>query len=257
MVFNIQTYIEDYLQKRAIADPDSYAVRVANLYYRNRALGSEAHFLASLRRVRTLLFTVNRISDRSQFESELLARLDNRFEKKALRASAQFPGGTKTETRRIGQLPRITIEAIIAEFKCAIEARAVDIFWLSRKKGRLRSRPEGIAQALFATFSRAILASRGYTLREFASGVGFVDVGVIVSRSLHIVEFKILKAHFTGPAQVAAYMRNEGRRRAHLVVIDARPPDKKKPIPARVATSAGEVIVRAIDINPLPPSRAG
>lgn len=255
MLFTIQTYLEDYLQKRNVTDPDSYAVRIANLYYRGRASMPRAQFLSALRRVRTLLFTTNAITDRSRFELELLSRLDNRFKKKASSHSAHFPGGATQESRSLNRLPRLTIQAILAQFGSAIQARAIDVFWLSRKKGKLRSRPEVIAKGLFATFANAVLRGRGHLLREFASGVGFVDIGVVISRSLHIVEFKVLKNRFAGPAQIAVYMANEGRRQAHLVVIDARAPSRKQALPDRVTTPAGTVLVRRVDINPTPPSR--
>lgn len=256
MLFTIQTYLEDYLQKRNIADPDSYAVRVANLYYQNRASLPGAKFLGALHSLRTLLFITNHISDRPQFESDLLRRLDSRFKKKAFSSSVPFPGGTTSESRKLTRMPRLTIQAILHEFEAAIEARAIDVFWLSRRKGKLRSRPEAIAQGLFATFSKGVLRDRGHLLREFASGVGFVDVGVIIAKRLHLVEFKVLKDGFTGPAQLAVYMANEARHEAHLVVIDARAPSRKQPLPARVSTKAGTVLVRRIDINPTPPSRA-
>ena len=51
---------------------------------------------------------------------------------------------------------RRSIAALLNEFRHAVEARAIDSFWISRKKRRLRARPETIAQALLAVFAKAV-----------------------------------------------------------------------------------------------------
>jgi len=117
---------------------------------------------------------------------------------------------------------RRSILALLAEFKKAVEARAVDAFWISRTKHRLRLKPEKIAQTLLAIFAKGALGRQGLVLREFASGIGFVDVGIAFASVLHLIELKILKGQLTGANQLAAYMRTEGRNEGWLVLIDTR-----------------------------------
>ncbi len=166
-----------------------------------------------------------------------------------------FPGGTQVERKRLQSLPRVTIGELINKYKLAIEARAVDSFWLSRKKGQLRRRPEKIAQSHFALFTKGVLDGRaGIVLREFSSGIGVVDIGVIFYSTLHLVEMKILKAKFTGAEQLEQYMRTEGRNEGHLLVIDTLKPSSKFELPARFESSSGTIKVYRVDVNPIPPS---
>lgn len=256
MLFTIQTFLEDYLSRRNISDPDGYAVRVANLYYHDRASMETNAFSRRMRRVRTLLFINNSGIKRAEFENELLARLDKKFKKKLGADELLFPGGTVLEQRRLRRRPRITIEAILDEFRKAVEARAVDVFWESRKRGKLHRRPEKIAQGLFAVFAKAMIRDKGNIIREMLSGIGFVDVGVLISKGMHLVELKMLTGVFVGPDQLAHYMALEGRQRGHLIVIDARRPGKKADLPSTIRVPPGIVNVCLVDINPVAPSRA-
>ncbi len=103
---------------------------------------------------------------------------------------------------------------------------------------------------------KGVLDGRGNVLREFASGVGYVDIGIFLS-TLHIVEMKILKTGaLVGPAQLDQYLRNEGRTEGWLVVMDARRPDRKPPLPGVVRLTGRRIAhVIVVDINPRPPSR--
>jgi hypothetical protein len=255
MLFTIQAYLEDYLNKRRITDPDAYAVRVANLYYHHRATMETDAFARRMKRIRTLLF-VNSAIKRAEFELELLARLDKRFKKKLDLGNPSFPGGTFREGKRLRRLPRLTIEALVNEFKHAVEARAIDTFWESRKSGKLRRRPEKIAQGLFATFAKGSLRAKGLVLREVVSGIGFVDLGIVISKGMHLVELKILTGKFVGPSQLAHYMALERRSRGHLLVIDALEAGKKTNLPDSVRVAQGVIRICQIDINPTAPSRA-
>ncbi len=96
---------------------------------------------------------------------------------------------------------------------------------------------------------------RGQLLREIASGVGFVDVVVRLGSVPHLVEVKILRGPFTGPAQLESYMVVENRREGWLVVFDARKPARKSLVPEVVRRPAGRVRVVVIDVNPTIPSR--
>ena len=57
-----------------------------------------------------------------------------------------------------------------------------------------------------------MLAESGLVWRELSSGVGFVDVVVVLSRIPHLIELKILKSRYHGAAQLGEYMKKESRR---------------------------------------------
>ncbi len=256
MLFTIQTYLEDYLSSRNLIDPDGYAVRLANLYFYQRSSVAAPQFLRKVRRINTALFVSNGIRSRAEFESSLVCRLDSRFKKK-LQHNPKFPGGTEAERRRLQQVPRLTIEALLGEFKHAVEARAIDMFWLSRRKGNLRPKAEKIAQGQFALFTKGVLVYRpGIVVRELSSGIGFVDIGVILSSpTLHLVEMKVLRAkEFKGAEQLEQYMKTERRNEGSLLIVDALAPDDKLDLPERIPTPSGVIRVYRVDINPLPPS---
>jgi hypothetical protein len=139
-------------------------------------------------------------------------------------------------------------------FKEAVEARGVDVFWASRKKGKLHSRSEKIAQGLLGVFCRGVLMVRGNVLREYLSGVGFVDAAILISSTIHLVEIKMLTSTFTGSDQLEEYMRIENKKKGYLVVFDALPPGKKKVIPSTLRAASGLIYVIIVDINPLAPS---
>jgi len=256
MLFTIQAYLEDYLNKRNLLDSDGYAVRLANLYFHHRPIMDIDVFLQKVRRIRTVIFANNGIGNRAEFEKALVDRLDRQFKKKLNTHNPSFPGGVEAEKKRL-QHSRRSIEALLAEFKQAVEARAIDGFWLSRTKGRLMPNPERIAQTNFALFAIGVLGDRGILLREMGSGIGFVDIGVIFSSTLHLVEIKVLTQKFLGPAQLEQYMKTEGRSKGSLLVIDTLPPKNKLDIPEEVNTPSGMIRVYRVDVNPPPPSSLG
>jgi hypothetical protein len=150
--------------------------------------------------------------------------------------------------------PRRTVSNLLREFKHAVEARAIDVFWQSRKKGNLRPKPEEIAQALFAVFTKGVLGDRGIVLREMNSGIGFVDIGVIFSSTLHLIEVKVLTGKFEGPEQLEQYMKTERRNEGSLLLVDTLESGNKLYLPELIHTSSGIIKVYQIDINPVPPS---
>lgn len=257
MIFSIQRFLEDYFERRSFSDRDHYAVSIANLYDKSRQGSTRKQFIDSMHRIRTIFYKNNPRVDRRGFESTLIDLLDSRFEKKnATKADVKFVGGLTSEKRRLGQQPRKTIAQILNVFGLAIEARAIDSFWMSRKKSQLRSRPEEIAQSLLAVFLKGVFEVRkGYVLREFQSGVGYVDLGVIRWGKMHIIEMKVITKSFTGPSQLEKYMKTEKQNTGWLVVFDARQNSKKTTIPQTISLSGGKIHVLAIDINPLPPSK--
>jgi hypothetical protein len=255
MLFTIQTYLEEYLSKRNMVDSDGYTVRLANLYFYYRSNTEDALFFSKVGHIRTVLFLNNGIEDRKDFEQSLIRRLDNKFKKKLGSNNSYFPGGTELEKENLQHLPKITIDILLNEFRHATEARAIDAFWISRIKGTLRQRPEKIAQALFTLFTKGTLINRsGILLREFQSGIGFVDVGIIFSSTLHLVEIKVITDDFTGLGQLEQYMKTEKRQEGSLLIFDSLKPDEKIDLPARINTSAGVVKIYRVDINPRPPS---
>lgn len=255
MLFTIQTYLEEYLNKRNMVDSDGYTVRLANLYFYQRSNTEDVLFYRKVGHIKTVLFLNNGIKDRKEFEQSLIHRLDMKFKKKLGSNSPNFPGGTELEKEKLHHLTKITIGMLLNEFKHATEARAIDTFWISRIKGNLRRRPEEIAKALFALFTKGTLINRpGIILSEFQSGIGFVDVGIIFSSTLHLVEIKVITKDFTGLSQLEKYMETENRHEGSLLIFDSIQPDKKKDIPGHINVSAGVVKIYRVDINPRPPS---
>lgn len=262
-VFVIQRDLEDYLARLRMDDPDQYAVRLANLYDSQRSsLQPEEDFLARMRRIRTVFFKSNRDIDRREFEKQLLVRLDRRYLKKK-DSCPEFPGGVEPERQWLARergKPR-TIARLLGAFKRGVESRGVDSFWVSRKKGKLQSRPEQIGQSLLALYAKGVLEERGgLVLREFASGIGYIDMGIAFASTLHLLELKVLTTSgLIGVAQLGRYMHNEGRGEGWLVVFDARTPRQREAGGSveRVELPEGLVHVICIDINPLPPSGSG
>jgi hypothetical protein len=100
-----------------------------------------------------------------------------------------------------------------------------------------------------------VLRDGGYVLRELESGSGYVDISILLSRVLHLVEMKILRGRLDGVEQLAVYMKQEARPEGWLIAIDARPPNRKTPVAPEIRTSSGIVRVLTVEINPTPPSR--
>jgi len=254
MLFTVQTYLEDYLRRRNINDADGYGVRLANLYFHSRSEMDTDEFLRKVRRIKTVVFVNNDIEDRAEFEKSLIGLLDKQFKKKLLSDNPSFPGGIELERNKFQRLPRKTVDTMLKEFKSAVEARAIDAFWNSRKKGTLRLKPEKIAQSLFAVFAKGVLRDRGIILREISSGTGFVDIGLVFSSTLHLIEIKMLTKHFEGIEQLNRYMHIEKRNRGYLVIIDALKPESKLKLSKSIKMPDGLIKIYIVDINPSPPS---
>jgi hypothetical protein len=82
MIFEIQSYVEDYFSHRGLHDPDQYAVRLARLYDRQRHGKTIPEFLSAMRRVRTVFYRRNDQIERDAFDRKMLTLLDGRFKKK-------------------------------------------------------------------------------------------------------------------------------------------------------------------------------
>ncbi len=254
MIFTIQHFIEDYFHRLNLSDTDQYSVRLANLYFQKRAGESSKDFLNIMHRVRTVFYKNNSNIDRSEFEANFLKLLDSRFKKKVSSRGINFPGGLLKERSHLGRVKRRTIKNILYEFKSAVEARAIDGFWLSRTKNKLRNKPEKIAQSLLAVFIKGTLGRNGLVLRELYSGIGFVDVAVIIGSTLHLMEIKIVEHSIVGVEQLGNYMQTEHKNEGWLVVFDARPEGKKIDIHTNIILPHGTVRVLLVNINPIKPS---
>jgi hypothetical protein len=88
-----------------------------------------------------------------------------------------------------------------------------------------------------------------------ASGIGFVDLAIILAGTIHLIEMKLIRTKVTGIAQLTTYMKTENRRRGWLVFFDARQLPNSARIPASITLPAGKVTVVRININPTPPSK--
>ena len=254
MIFSIQRYLEDFFERRGLRDVDQYAISYANVYDRTRP-GQAQERLKAIRRIRTAFYKNNNQLDRENFEGLLLSTLDKRFKKK-LENHDRFPGGTNKERRQILEGPRLTISSILQGFKNATEARAVDAFWKSRKNGIMHSSPETVGQSLLAVFAKGVLSGRsGLVLREVLSGIGFVDLMIILSQVPHLVEMKIVRRTLDAVAQIESYMTKEGRSVGWLLLIDARPHPRSESIPGIFRLRNGIVRTVVVEINPIPPSR--
>ncbi len=253
MIFRIQVYLEDYFNKSQLIDSDGYAVNLANMYSHDRLKIDEISFLKKVHKINTTFFANNSIDNRREIEAKLVKKLDKKFKKK--QSKTMFPGGIVKEKENFSYLPRLTINHLLDMFCSAVEARAVDQFWVSRKKGLLRDHPEKIGQGLFATFVEGSLIFRnGLSIKEFQSGIGFVDFVVVLSTIPHLIEMKVLKDSFSGANQLEQYMKTERRNRGSLLVFDSGLSQVKIDLPPRIETATGKIKVYRADINPKPPS---
>jgi hypothetical protein len=255
MIFSVQRFLEDYFQQRGLTDVDQYAIRIANLFDRYHVQDGSETFTLALRKIRTAFYRRNQQLNRRDFEAVITTLLTRRFKKKINEEQiANFKQGI-VRVRRSLRGKRRSIKVLLREFKNVVEARALDSFWISRKKGKLQHRPEAIAQALLTTFASAIVNGKGIVLREFLSGVGFVDVGVVFYGTLHLIELKLLKgANFSGASQLAHYMQAENRNKGWLVLIDTTLKRPKNVVPSVIETPAGTITTIVICINPPAPS---
>ncbi len=256
MIFSVQRFLEDYLRNRNLTDGDQYAIKLANLYARYRNENSGKGFLVRLHHVQTTFYRNNTGVNRHSLECQVLAALDQKFAKtKNVLADLFAEPSARSERLRL-RMPRRSIDTILKSFQRATQGRAIDTFWISRKAEKLRARPETIAQGLLSQFVLGVFSNgRGQLLREVNSGVGFVDVIVMLGTVHHLVEIKVQQNQFTGVAQLNSYMMNENRSTGWLVIFDARSQASKAPIPNLIKATSGTIKVIVIDINPIPPSR--
>lgn len=254
MIFSVQRYLEDLFSARGFSDPDQYAVKIANIYSTATVGVSSDQLEKSFRRVRTNFFKANSIASRKEFEAWLTKKLRTQFKKKI--SVAPFLGDLSKEKQNVSRQKRLSINFLLNAFRGCIEARTIDTFWKSRTKSRLHPKPEKIGQGLLATFLVGVLVNRpGHLIRELSSGIGFVDIAIILSTVIHLIELKVLTSStFTGIEQLETYMKIEERTSAWLIIFDANPPGKKPKIPKTVTVDSGIINIVVININPVVPS---
>jgi len=255
MIFSLQRFIEDHLQRRGLRDVDQYAVKLANAYGRERRKKADKPFLEAVHRIRTVFFRNNSQLDRRSFERSLVSLLDNEFKKKLTSQIDAFPGGVLRERRQFQRRARLSMTVVMDGFRRAIESRAIDSFWKSRRVRKLRPTPEKIGQGLFVMFAEGTLGTRGLTFREVLSGAGFVDFVILLSRTPHLIELKIMRERYEGATQLGTYMQKESRAEGWLVLFDARAYASRTSIPLKTQVRSGVINNVVIDINPVSPSR--
>jgi hypothetical protein len=257
MIFSIQRFLEDHFERLGLADVDQYAIRIANTFERIGPGASQETLAREIGRLRTVFYRRNSGLCRKDFEVKLVETLLSRFKKKRANVDSVFFNRCIAPARARLRVRRRSIVALLYEFKKAIEARAVDVFWDSRRKQIMRSNPEKIAQALLAVFAKGVLDISGMVLKEITSGIGFVDIGISFGKTLHLIELKILRKQFVGVKQLATYMRTESRSRGWLLLIDARTTQQKtkNAVPNRIEVQSGSIMTVLIDVNPIPPHR--
>lgn len=251
MIFSIQRFVEDHLERRGFDDTDQYGLRVARAFDQRGSGASEGTLAGAFARIRTVFFRKHRKLDRSEFELRLARLLKRKFKKKLESPYLiTFRNGLGPARNRIRHRRR-SIGALLYEFQRAVEGKAVDAFWKSRRQGRLRPSPEKIGQALLAVFAKGVIGDSGLVLREMSSGIGFVDVGLSFGGVLHLVELKIMKSAATGANQLSQYMRTERRREGWLLLLDVR--RTQDVVPQTFTSAAGVVRTVLVNLNPQAP----
>lgn len=157
MIFSVQRFLEDYFERRGLTDADQYAIRVANVFGRMSPNATRENLVRDLARLQTVFYRKNGQIQRREFEGQLVANLQARFKKKRDdRVPDSFENAIRPARARL-QGNRRSVAVLLSEFKRAVESRAVDAFWDSRRRNVLRRRPEKIAQALLAVFAKGAL----------------------------------------------------------------------------------------------------
>jgi hypothetical protein len=256
MIFAIQSFLEDSFTRRGFRDTDNYPARVAEIFERFGQERSPEKIALQFGKIRTAFFRNNSQLRRGQFEIDTAKTLRSKFPFLLGTNDSRALARATSIARSVFRAKRRSILTLLAEFKKAVQSRGIDAYWDSRKKARLRKRPEKVAQAALGVFARGALGRYGSVFREVGSGIGFVDLVISFGHVYHLVELKVLTGKFVGPDQLAAYMETEGRETGWLVVFDARSAAKKTALPEKIMVKAGIVNIVVIDINPTAPHRS-
>lgn len=253
-MLEIQAIVEDFMHQISATDNDGYAQKLSTLFFENcLSHNTQEIFVEKARKIKTVFFVQNQNINKNVFLQMLSNKLFSTYKKKVPNIDGSiFADVVKKQTT----IKRMSIGSLLEDFRYAIESRGINQFWKSRKDNTLQNHPEEIAQANLAVFTLGVLSNKsyGHVFREFASGIGYVDLGIQFSSTLHLLELKILKNKLIGPNQLAEYMKSEKRKISHLVVFDSRPPQEKTSISNQINVESGIVKIHLIDINPKAPS---
>ncbi len=153
----------------------------------------------------------------------------------------------------------------LLEFEKTIKARCIEIFWKKRTECIFTDNPEQKAQDLFVAYFAAKLKIHA-VIKEFKSGIGFIDVAVDYKNKRYLVEIKMLggkkpgthydKKHVKdGVPQLFKYLETEELSEGFLIILDGRSPQNKEPFNGDKLQQNGiTIFVIIIDINPPKPS---
>jgi len=266
LLYRVQGAVLDQTAALGFPDRDGFAAALADLYVFTRASRSLDRFLGNAARIRTGTFAPKR-RERRIVTEQVVHALDRRFLSHLSRWETPMPA-SKTQQVRVGRLRsgarakgktgRQQFDALIREFRKAIELNGVQEFWESRRKQQLRQRPESLAQVALSIFLHApVKARNGLVLREVGSGTGYVDVLAMFGRSrLYMVELKILRSsRIGGFRQLARYLELHSLAEGWLLLFDTRPWRRRTLVSDHDRIIDGKVVnVVVIDINPPPPS---
>ena len=265
MLYRVQGRVLDILARFRLPDQDGFGTELAQLYLARRASLDFDEFVAASMRLRTSTFASRR-RERRTITAHIVATLDKSYLPMTVEGHIDLPISTK-QTGRIRRLQAaarkptgaVAFGELIDEFSQAIEQSGVDGFWESRTKGKLRSRPEQIAQQSLTMFLYIpIKVKAGFVLNEIKSGVGYIDVLAVFGKSQrYVTELKIITGkRLTGVGQLATYLETQGLNEGWLTVFDARPKAHRTELPTKSFQRDGKTIhPTVIDINPIAPSR--
>lgn len=263
LLFRLHGAILDQLATLGFADADDFAGQLANLYLSRRSEWDVQQFLEAARRVRTGTFR-HRRRERAPVTRIIVERLDRRYlgDVSRWRAPVHVSAAQISRVRRLTEGARAAtgsrhFQSLLEEYRRAIQLNGIQEFWESRTAGRLRRKPESLAQHSLSMFlHRPIQQRAGFVLREVRSGTGFVDVLAAFGRSRrYLVELKILTSRkVTGFRQLGQYLGVHGLKEGWLVLFDARPRGRVDLTDHQRMIGNKTIRVLVIDINPRPPS---
>lgn len=267
MLYRIQAAVVDLLHGESLIDVDGFASDFAQLYLAHRAGVDTEVFIDAVGKIRTGSFGSRR-RERKELTRHWVQRLDRRFlgpiEEQGL--EVRLGRSEEQEILRLTALARRRsgsreFESLLELFRKFIESRGVDQFWVSRRRGEMRPKPESIAQGLLTAFLYPEMQRRaGFVLREVRSGIGYIDLMAVFGQARrHLVELKVLtRDRVTGLQQLGRYLATEDLPQGWLFMLDARESSGRAEIRDGTVEVAGRTIHRlVVDINPPAPSSLG
>jgi len=81
MIFSVQRFLEDYFERRGLADVDQYAIRISNTFTSRGPLVTLENLSRDLGKMRTVFYRRNGQITRRDFEAQLAKTLCKQFKK--------------------------------------------------------------------------------------------------------------------------------------------------------------------------------